>query len=82
VAKEFLSIDESLRDFIREQGAFFVATAPSEGGRINLSPRGYRDAEFARPMRHFGDQHAGVRTTIVVDGWSTATGAASTGCLR
>lgn len=43
MAKEFGSIDESLRDFIREQAVFFVATAPSEGGRINLSPKGYCD---------------------------------------
>lgn len=43
MAKEFPGIDGSLRDFIREQAVFFVATAPSEGGRINLSPKGYRD---------------------------------------
>jgi hypothetical protein len=43
VAKEFPRIDDSLRDFIAEQAVFFVATAPSEGGRINLSPKGYRD---------------------------------------
>jgi hypothetical protein len=126
VAKEFPSIDESLRDFILEQAVFFVATAPSEGGRINLSPKGYRDTfavidghtvayldlfgsgvetiahlrdngritvmfcsftrnsrilrlfgtgrairpddtGFVDLMRHFGDQHAGVRTIIVVD---------------
>lgn len=43
MAKEFSRLDESLRDFIDEQAVFFVATAPSEGGRINLSPKGYRD---------------------------------------
>src|SRR6516225_2957233 len=43
MSKEFPRIDESLRDFIGEQAVFFVATAPSEGGRINLSPKGYRD---------------------------------------
>jgi hypothetical protein len=43
VAKEFSHIDDSLRGFIGEQAMFFVATAPSEGGRINLSPKGYRD---------------------------------------
>jgi hypothetical protein len=43
VAKVFPRIDESLRDFMAEQAVFFVATAPSEGGRINLSPKGYRD---------------------------------------
>jgi Pyridoxamine 5'-phosphate oxidase len=43
VAKEFARIDESLTDFIGRQAVFFVATAPSDGGRINLSPKGYRD---------------------------------------
>jgi hypothetical protein len=43
MAKEFSRIDESIREFIGEQAMFFVATAPSEGGRINLSPKGYRD---------------------------------------
>ncbi|WP_408633054.1 pyridoxamine 5'-phosphate oxidase family protein [Mycobacterium ostraviense] len=36
-------IDESLREFIGKQAMFFVATAPSDGGRVNLSPKGYRD---------------------------------------
>jgi hypothetical protein len=43
VAKEFSHIDESLREFIQKQAVFFVATAPSDSGRINLSPKGYRD---------------------------------------
>jgi hypothetical protein len=43
VSKEFSSLDESLREFIEQQAMFFVATAPSEGGRINLSPKGYQD---------------------------------------
>ena len=43
MAKEFSAIDESLREFIGQQAMFFVATAPSVGGRINLSPKGYRD---------------------------------------
>jgi hypothetical protein len=43
LAKEFSRIDESLREFIGTQAMFFVATAPSEGGRINLSPKGYTD---------------------------------------
>jgi hypothetical protein len=43
VAREFSHIDESLRDFIGKQAVFFVATAPSEGGRVNLSPKGYHD---------------------------------------
>ncbi|MBW0019576.1 MAG: pyridoxamine 5'-phosphate oxidase family protein [Mycobacterium sp.] len=43
MAKEFARIDDSLREFIEQQAMFFVATAPSEGGRINLSPKGYSD---------------------------------------
>jgi len=43
VAKEFSHIDEALRKFMQSQAMFFVATAPSVGGRINLSPKGYRD---------------------------------------
>ncbi|MEE6139729.1 pyridoxamine 5'-phosphate oxidase family protein [Mycobacterium sp. 050128] len=43
MTKEFSRLDESLREFIDSQAMFFVATAPSEGGRINLSPKGYRD---------------------------------------
>ncbi|OBK20861.1 pyridoxamine 5'-phosphate oxidase [Mycobacterium asiaticum] len=43
MAKVFPHIDESLREFIAEQAMFFVATAPSQGGRVNLSPKGYAD---------------------------------------
>jgi predicted pyridoxine 5'-phosphate oxidase superfamily flavin-nucleotide-binding protein len=43
MAKVYSYIDESLREFIAAQAMFFVATAPTEGGRINLSPKGYAD---------------------------------------
>ncbi|GAB3020503.1 pyridoxamine 5'-phosphate oxidase family protein [Mycobacterium bourgelatii] len=43
MAKEFSRIDAPLREFIGKQAMFFVATAPSTGGRINLSPKGYQD---------------------------------------
>lgn len=33
-------IDAAVADFIRAQRMFFVATAPAEGGHINLSPKG------------------------------------------
>jgi hypothetical protein len=33
-------IDDSVRRFIAEQHVFFVATAPSVGGHVNLSPKG------------------------------------------
>jgi len=34
-------IDDRIRKFIAEQPMFFVATAPSEGGHVNVSPKGY-----------------------------------------
>lgn len=43
MSKEFSHLDPSLREFIGKQAMFFVATAPSQGGRVNLSPKGYRD---------------------------------------
>jgi Pyridoxamine 5'-phosphate oxidase len=33
-------IDESTANWIARQHLFFVATAPAEGGRVNLSPKG------------------------------------------
>ncbi|HEY2776249.1 MAG TPA: pyridoxamine 5'-phosphate oxidase family protein [Candidatus Binatia bacterium] len=36
----FDSITDELAAFIAEQPLFFVATAPSDGGHINLSPKG------------------------------------------
>ena len=33
-------IDGRLREFIERQHVFFVATAPSNGGRVNVSPKG------------------------------------------
>jgi hypothetical protein len=41
--KVFSEIDDKLSDFMAAQSMFFVATAPSDGGRVNLSPKGYRD---------------------------------------
>lgn len=43
MAKQFPNLDEPLRQFIEAQAMFFVATAPSQGGRVNLSPKGYQD---------------------------------------
>ncbi|WP_433657464.1 pyridoxamine 5'-phosphate oxidase family protein [Nocardia sp. CA-128927] len=43
MAKVFSHLDDALRKFISEQSMFFVATAPVDGGRVNLSPKGYRD---------------------------------------
>ncbi|WP_327151244.1 pyridoxamine 5'-phosphate oxidase family protein [Nocardia sp. NBC_01329] len=43
MAKEFAQLDGPLRQFIEAQAMFFVATAPSDGGRVNVSPKGYQD---------------------------------------
>ncbi|MFC9894919.1 pyridoxamine 5'-phosphate oxidase family protein [Nocardia sp. NPDC127579] len=42
MAKVFTHLDEGLRKFIDAQSMFFVATAGAQG-RVNLSPKGYRD---------------------------------------
>jgi hypothetical protein len=34
-------IDDDLRTWIESQPLFFVATAPSTGGHVNVSPKGY-----------------------------------------
>jgi len=39
MGKIFEQIDEKLAAWIERQHLFFVATAPSEEGRINVSPR-------------------------------------------
>jgi hypothetical protein len=43
VAKLYDAIDQRLRDFIEAQPMFFVATAPRDGGHVNVSPKGYQD---------------------------------------
>ncbi len=40
MGKLFDSIDDDLAGWIREQALFFVATAPSERGHVNVSPKG------------------------------------------
>lgn len=40
MGKIFEQIDEKLAAWIRAQRLFFVATAPSDGGRVNVSPKG------------------------------------------
>lgn len=41
MGRAFDTITPQMRTFIEKQHMFFVATAPSEGGRVNLSPKGY-----------------------------------------
>jgi hypothetical protein len=43
MAKIYERIDDRLRAFIAEQPMFFVATAPLDGGHVNVSPKGYTD---------------------------------------
>ena len=40
MAKFYDALDEKLTGFIAEQNMFFVASAPLEGGHVNLSPKG------------------------------------------
>ncbi len=35
------ALDPKLTDWIEQQHVFFVATAPSDGGHVNLSPKGH-----------------------------------------
>lgn len=41
MGRSFDTITEPMLAFIEGQHVFFVATAPSHGGRVNLSPKGY-----------------------------------------
>lgn len=43
MGKLYDALDARLRAFIAEQPVFFVATAPRDGGHVNVSPKGYRD---------------------------------------
>jgi hypothetical protein len=40
MGKLFAEIDEKLAAWIRAQALFFVATAPEQGGHVNMSPKG------------------------------------------
>lgn len=41
MGRAFETITPKMRDFIERQHVFFVATAPDNGGRVNMSPKGY-----------------------------------------
>jgi predicted pyridoxine 5'-phosphate oxidase superfamily flavin-nucleotide-binding protein len=43
MSKLYDRIDDRLRHFIQGQPVFFVATAPRDGGHVNVSPKGYAD---------------------------------------
>jgi hypothetical protein len=40
MAKFMDKLNAGLKDFIKEQKMFFTGTAPTEGGRVNVSPKG------------------------------------------
>lgn len=46
MGKTYDRLDEKLRAFIARQKMFFVATAPSRGGSVNVSPKGYDSLAF------------------------------------
>ena len=47
----FESISDDTRTWIEQQPMFFVATAPSEGGHVNLSPKGLDSFRVLGPNR-------------------------------
>jgi|SRR5436190_7201642 len=49
MGKVYSVIDDKLRAFIEAQHMFFVATAPSNGGHINLSPKGLNALRILGP---------------------------------
>src|SRR5262245_47555589 len=44
MGKLYEAIDDKLADWIRAQALFFVGTAPTDGGHVNVSPKGPIDS--------------------------------------
>jgi predicted pyridoxine 5'-phosphate oxidase superfamily flavin-nucleotide-binding protein len=51
VAKLYEEIDERWREWIAAQPMFFVATAPTDGGHVNVSPKGLDTLRVLAPNR-------------------------------
>lgn len=51
MAERFASIKPDLAQWWAAQPMFFVATAPSEGGHVNLSPKGHDTLRILSPTR-------------------------------
>ena len=51
MGKTFDAITESMRDFVAKQHMFLVATAPTDGGRVNVSPKGLETFLIDSPHR-------------------------------
>jgi len=47
----FEALDERLTEFIENQKVYFVATAPSDGEHINLSPKGLDSLKVVNPTQ-------------------------------
>ncbi|MEV7807037.1 pyridoxamine 5'-phosphate oxidase family protein [Microbispora sp. NPDC088329] len=43
MGKMYEKLTDRLREFVTTQPVFFVATAPEQGGHVNVSPKGYAD---------------------------------------
>lgn len=43
MGKVYHAIEGRLREFVERQPVFFVATAPGQGGHVNVSPKGLAD---------------------------------------
>jgi hypothetical protein len=43
MGQTFEALDDKLVSFLAAQPVFFVATAPRDGGHVNISPKGYAD---------------------------------------
>ncbi len=51
MAETFDCITDEIAEFIARQHVFFVATAPTEGGHVNVSPKGYDTFRVLGPNR-------------------------------
>jgi len=49
MGKVLEALDDTLTDWIGRQHVFFVATAPSDGGHVNLSPKGHDSLRVIDP---------------------------------
>lgn len=59
MGKFYDTLPQNLIDFIAAQKMFFVATAPTDDGRVNLSPKGYDSVVVLDPSRLLYLDYAG-----------------------
>jgi len=59
MGKVYSAIDDKLKAFIEAQHVFFVATAPSHGGHVNLSPKGLKALRILGPSTVAYVDHVG-----------------------